>query len=354
MPINQREPVFACAQSAYGFKSLFDKIFCPEDFDRVYILKGSCGSGKSAIIKKIARKCEENGEEYELFSCSFDPASCDGIILCNQKICIIDGTSPHAVEPRYHGAVEIVVNTSEGLDAGGVVADRDKIISLCKKSSKCFSKSYSFLRAALEIQNNFSDIACENFRHGKMNACIKRFCEQNFCRGTGFYRRERLCEVYCKDGFIKSNAFFERADKKCLVTDKFGTAHLFFRELVKTASFYDQPVVVSVSALDFERVNAVYLPEMNMAFQTSQECGERGEYLRVFNMARFTDKEVIRNNKYKIRFLKKCFDQLCDGAVSCMNEAYLSHSELENIYVLRTDYSYNDKIFDRLVSEIWE
>ena len=96
MPIsNKQSPLFACAATAFGFKSLFSEIFRPEDCTHAYILKGSCGSGKSSIIKKIAAECEKRNQKYELFACSFDPSSYDGIILGDMQIYIIDGTSPH-------------------------------------------------------------------------------------------------------------------------------------------------------------------------------------------------------------------------------------------------------------------
>ncbi|MBE6688758.1 MAG: hypothetical protein E7588_05720 [Ruminococcaceae bacterium] len=352
MPIYEKDPVFACACTAYGFKSLFDSIFDPEKYKRVYILKGTCGSGKSALIRKIARECRERSSEYELFSCSFDPDSFDGIIIRSRDTCIVDGTSPHITEPKYPGAVEIVLNTGKA-DENALKERRNEIIDLCKKSSAAFGKSYSFLRASLELENSYNNIITENFRFDKMFCAIKRFCDRDFVRGTGFIRENRLINVICKDGLHKSGAFLGRASKKCLVLDKPGGAYLAMEEIVSTAARYDQPVTVSVSPLDFEKINGVWLPELDMAFGIENECESRDDWYHVFNMARFTDKVTVSRSKNKLRFLNKCKDKLILRAADSMAEAYFAHMELESIYNANTDYSVNNILYEKLVKEIF-
>ena len=50
---SNNEKYFAAANSYKGFKSYFDRIFAPEQFDRIYIIKGGPGTGKSSIMKNI-------------------------------------------------------------------------------------------------------------------------------------------------------------------------------------------------------------------------------------------------------------------------------------------------------------
>ena len=354
MPIRNQQPVFAGACTAFGFKSLFAEIFRPEDFERVYILKGSRGSGKSHIIKKLAAECEKQGREYELFACSFDPSSLDGIIISRPQVCVIDGTPPHTVDPLYHGAVEVVVDTARGLDQDALGARRDKIIKLCKQSNTFFGKSYSYLRTALEIQNNLIDIISENFQFGKSFSAIKRFSDKNFNFGGGYCRIPRFTKVYTKDGIYESNAFFERAERKCLILDKYDCGHILLNELAQSAARYEQPTILSFSPLDCEKINGIYLPRLNMAFQTARECSDREDFYHVFNMARFVDKNTIAKSKYKIRFLRKCLGGLNDSAVGSLNEAYRAHSELEKLYSESIDFSYNDKIYLDLCEKIFK
>ena len=351
--LNQKSPVFACAATAFGFRSLFPEIFCPDKFDRAYILKGSCGSGKSTAIRRIAEECDRRGEKYCLYACSFDPSSFDGIVLTDRRIYIADGTSPHATDPLYPGAVETVIDMSEGLDNAGISEHREQIISLCRKSRDSFSRAYSFLRAAYEMERNIEKISSENFRTAKMQAAAGRLSRDFIPRGSGHTKKRCLTQVYCKDGAYKSSAFFDGAQMKCLVTDKNGTGHLFMEQMLHEAARKEQPAVISLSPLDFETVNALYLPEISMAFCITDKADKQDGIFRIINMARFTDEASLAASKQKLRFMKKCFAELTDGACECLAHAYESHSELEKLYCSQTDYSSNDTVIRRLTDEIF-
>ena len=100
---------FGAANTSRGFENYFPNIFNPKNFDRIYIIKGGPGSGKSTIMKKIAKAAVQKGYEPILYRCSSDVQSLDGIIV--ENIGIIDGTSPHICEARYPGAVERIIDT---------------------------------------------------------------------------------------------------------------------------------------------------------------------------------------------------------------------------------------------------
>lgn len=353
MPNNKQSPLFACAATAFGFKSMFPEIFCPDRFERAYILKGSCGSGKSTVIRRIADECERRGEKYLLYACSFDPSSFDGIVLEDKRIYIADGTSPHVTEPLYPGAVETVIDMSRGLCSKEITRYRDRIIELCRKSRDGFSNAYSFLRAAYEMELNIRNTASENFRTAKMQAAAARISRDLIPCGTGYVKRKCLTEVYTKDGLYKSDAFFNSAAKKILITDKGGTGHLFLEQMLHRAVLKEQPVVVSVSPLDFETVNALYLPEVSMAFCISDKAEEKKDIFRIVNMARFTDKNTLSASSHKLKAMKKCFSSLINGASESLSHAYQSHAELERIYSHETDYSKNDAVINKLMSEIF-
>ena len=52
---------FASANSFEGFKSNFAKIFAPEEYERIYIIKGGPGTGKSSLMKRISEnlRCKD-------------------------------------------------------------------------------------------------------------------------------------------------------------------------------------------------------------------------------------------------------------------------------------------------------
>jgi len=88
---------FLGANTPSGFVSHFPN--CYDNAGKVFILKGTPGSGKSTMMKHIA---ERFSVEHELIYCSSDPDSLDGIIFTNEKICILDGTAPHVWITNRH------------------------------------------------------------------------------------------------------------------------------------------------------------------------------------------------------------------------------------------------------------
>ncbi len=57
--------IFAGNNTAVGFYSYFDYLFNPEELDRIYILKGGPGVGKSSFMKKFAAKMLEKNYPVE-------------------------------------------------------------------------------------------------------------------------------------------------------------------------------------------------------------------------------------------------------------------------------------------------
>ena len=85
--------------------------------ERKIILKGGPGVGKSSFIKKMGEAFSSHGLDMEYHWCSSDNQSLDGIVI-GQKICILDGTAPHVVDPLCPGAVDEILNLGISGTAG--------------------------------------------------------------------------------------------------------------------------------------------------------------------------------------------------------------------------------------------
>ena len=65
--------------------------------------------------------------DVEYFHCSSDPNSLDGIIINDLKIALIDGTAPHTLEPKYAGAVEMIINIGDFFDEKRLILQKNEI-----------------------------------------------------------------------------------------------------------------------------------------------------------------------------------------------------------------------------------
>ena len=66
---------------------------------RRYFLKGRAGSGKSTILKQVAKKAEKEGFIVEVYHCGFDPESLDMVVVRELNFAIFDSTPPHEYYP---------------------------------------------------------------------------------------------------------------------------------------------------------------------------------------------------------------------------------------------------------------
>ena len=104
---------FLGATGENGFVNRFADVYNNENDWRVYIIKGGAGCGKSTFMKRIAKKLVSLGCETELLHCSSDPDSLDGVCAREVGFLILDGTSPHVVDPKCPGAVDEIINLGE-------------------------------------------------------------------------------------------------------------------------------------------------------------------------------------------------------------------------------------------------
>lgn len=91
---------FLGANSEEGFFSLYDQLLGGR-LDDLMILKGGPGCGKSTFMRRMGAAMERAGERIVYINCSGDPDSLDGAIFLDRNAAIVDGTSPHVLEPTY-------------------------------------------------------------------------------------------------------------------------------------------------------------------------------------------------------------------------------------------------------------
>jgi nucleoside-triphosphatase THEP1 len=158
---------YAGGNTAQGFYSLYESSL--QDVNKLFILKGGPGTGKSTLMKRIGAAFHEKGYDIEYLHCSSDNSSIDGVKIPALKAGIVDGTAPHIIEPKAPGAIEEYVNLGEAWDAEKLAAEKEKILALNKKISESFAKAYELFAEALKIHDEWEKIYIENMDFAKAN-----------------------------------------------------------------------------------------------------------------------------------------------------------------------------------------
>ncbi|MTI67521.1 MAG: ATPase [Firmicutes bacterium] len=77
-----------------GFYSYYDYII-EKDANRIFVIKGGPGVGKSSMMKKIGQEMLDKGYDVEYHHCSSDNNSLDGLVIQKLNVAFLDGTAPH-------------------------------------------------------------------------------------------------------------------------------------------------------------------------------------------------------------------------------------------------------------------
>ena len=85
--------VFPGANTSRGFWSFFEYLI-PEDAERIFVIKGGPGVGKSTFMRKIGEEIVNMGYDVEYHCCAADPGSLDGVVIPAFNIGLLDGTAP--------------------------------------------------------------------------------------------------------------------------------------------------------------------------------------------------------------------------------------------------------------------
>ena len=72
---------FISANGYGGFRTMQPIFYKSQEFERVFLIFGGPGTGKSSLMRKVASAAEGGGAVCEYIYCSSDIRSLDGVII---------------------------------------------------------------------------------------------------------------------------------------------------------------------------------------------------------------------------------------------------------------------------------
>ena len=326
---------FGAANGFEGFRSNFKEIFNHKEYNKLYVLKGGPGTGKSTLMKKIAKRFSDNDKcKTTVILCSSDPRSLDGLILeCDDKrIGIVDGTAPHVVEAQFPGAIEEIINLADGFDYNALASRKEEILALGESKSYEYCKAYECLRIAGDVFEYVTDTFCNKEFYFEAEDCISKYI-QNEISDNGYQKTSIfLLSSFGKNGYtfiedvsIKKRKIHIGGDE----ISRYASMRMLAEKLSEMnirAKIFTSPL--STKNIDIiETSNTVYTV-------TSSETNYFGnlseEYRELLNMYRYT-----------LKLAQDHFD---------LAAAY--HFKLEDIYSANTSFKNNDLQIEKMCKVI--
>lgn len=332
---------FAAQNSYNGFKSNFASIFNSKEYDRIYVLKGGPGTGKSSLMKKIRERFSTESTTVNSVYCSSDTSSLDGLIVegCKRRIAILDGTAPHERDAIFPGAIDELINLGECWRRDKIVANRDAILELNAKKSTHYKRAYEFL----SVSGNFAKLINRGVRDNYDFCKADAFAEKITASvGTPGAENSIIISAFGKNGYFTTDAFSNTTDKRIGVYGRFNTDLLFLsimRGFLKSKSC---KYIRCIYPLDENETEAIYIPDEKILF-----CRDENGEVNAEDFLHISAEAAMVISEYSADELK--YKNLAQRELRL---ASVAHFALEDIYTPCMDFDKLDAIYEKICTDI--
>lgn len=341
---------YAGGNTARGFYSLYESNL--EGLDRVFILKGGPGTGKSTMIKKLGQRWNEAGFDIEYLHCSSDTGSVDGLIIRSIGVGIVDGTAPHVIEPTAPGAIEEYINLGEAWDSKKLAHRKIEILELAHQKKQAFETAYATFNKALKIHDEWERYFIHNMSFERANKLADDLIDKLFDGKTLTKQadiKHRFLGAATPVGavdFVPN--ITEGLEKRYFIKGRPGSGKsTLLKKLVKHCEKTGFDVEVYHCGFDPHSLDMVVVRELGFAIFDStapHEYFPSRDGDEILDMYDLTIREGTDERYEKeIEKVSKQYSETMKEAISHLAEAKEWHLKLEAIYVNAMDYKVIDE-----------
>ncbi len=349
--------LFPGGNTSKGFYSFYRYILSQEDSNRIICIKGGPGTGKSSFMKKIGKHFGEMGYSIEYHHCSSDNTSLDGVVIQELKVALLDGTSPHIVDPINPGAVDEILNVGVALDSKFLAKNKKDIIKINKEIGKSFKRAYRFLGAAKSIHEDWSILNSESLKPFAVSDLIDTIFSSlpidDSKPGHG-NDRHIFSTAFTPNGIVSFNEELSKEVENLIVIK--GGPGLGKSEILRKVGSRLQKSGYFVEYLHDpfipERIENILIPEASIGIFTSNEISNINYPSVTYSMSDFCNNSSLLDRVDEVLYDQKQFDALVAKGLSCIKNSKALHDKLESFYIQAMDFSIVDKFFDETVKKI--
>lgn len=350
---------FVCGNTAKGFCNLFTTNI--QQLDKIFILKGGPGTGKSTLMKRIGKELEGLKYDVEYIHCSSDPDSLDGVLIPKLGVGIVDGTAPHVIEPTAPGAIEEYVNLGIAWDTEKLATHTKEILEIQSNIKKCYEKAYEEFAKGLKVHDEWEKIYIENMNFPKANLLteevINRLLGATYLNKISCVKHRFFggSTPYGPMDFVEN--ITENIAKRYFIKGRPGSGKsTMLKKIQKSAESRGIDVEVYHCGFDSDSLDMLLFPELSLCIFDSTAPHE-------YFPSRDTDsvidmyEELINPNTDEI-YKKELEDIIArykgytKAGTEQLAKSKAYHDELEKFYIEATDFTVIDGIYEELYKKI--
>ena len=348
---------FLGANAPTGFYSLYSQLISPEQAQRIYLIKGGPGCGKSTLMRKVAARMETEGLEVEYILCSGDPDSLDAVLLPELGVALADATAPHVLEPKYPGAVERYLNLGDCYDYAALHTIRQEIAESMNGYKDCYRRAYRCLEASSELSEDIRSTLLtpelSQWLTRRAKSILHRELKGRRTGHTGHVKQRFLSAVTHRGYLCLYDTVLTQCSRIYELQDNYGLSHELLLPLLTGAVEAGHDVIACPDPMAPERLAHLLIPDSGVAFVSSTPCAAFPETPdRRLRLDSGSDPMLLRFNRSRLRFARKVSAALMDEAVASLEQAKNMHDTLESLYNPHVDFDRVHDTADAVCAEI--
>lgn len=343
--------MFFGGNTANGFRSFHDNII-GLNRNRLFILKGMPGGGKSSLMRKIAEDMLKEGFNIEYHHCPSDAESIDSIFIKELNIAIADGTAPHVIDPIYPGLTDKLIDLAQFIDIKKLANSKDKIVSAKENNKKAYGKAFAYFKAAKIIYDEIVENNKRGMDFGKLNKRTISLIDEIFSKEIEnrekflFKERHLFSNANTPSGYVDyTNTILEKIPNIYYVEGEMGTGKsTLIKRIMEEGKIRDYSMEIYHNSTIPEKIESLIIKDLNLCI-TSNRYGLEFPHKKI-DLNQYFNEKVINSKDYQI------YNLLIEEATLNLSDAKKNHEVLENSYKPSVDYNGVNRVKGEILEEI--
>jgi len=234
--------------------------------------------------------------------------------------------------------------------------EKEALPALYKEIGKTFRRAYRFFGAAKAVHDDWSNYNNEALNPVKLNKFKEDLKNKIFTTQVSGYGTERhlFITAFTPNGIVTSVETKLREYEKVYVlnggpgTGKTDILDFISKEALKRGLYvelFHDPLIP-------ERLEHIFIPELNTAIVTSNEINNKKFEGTQIYMDNFLNSNSISKNKEEIKMDSELFYELLNKGLKVISSAKVLHDNLETYYIPNMNFKKLDEVYDKIIEKI--
>lgn len=273
------------------------------------------------------------------------------------KICVRE-TPTHVVDPKFPGAVDVILNFGEFWNEAGISKNKEEIISITSKIGKRFKRAYKFFAAAKSVRDDLEEIYEEALEHGSVN------------QASRILKKEIVGSLNDTEKEGKVRHLFGSALSPNGVVDYYET----IVGTMKTIYYMDGSYVKGISKfikdivdegikkglyieayhepLDENNIETITIPKLSIAITTSDKYAQT--HYKKIPFDTFMKQEILDMYMDALKEDKAFIENSIRAGIANITKAKKEHDDLEKLYISNMNFKEVNDLREKIMKSMLE